>query len=183
MTQIRTTKLPSFKGPFRNYQHWNGHTHPCHGMAFYVTEWMNFLENNKWTNELFEAILTIYQNPSYPIVIQCIGIYVSPKATYGILLQQCDNIMRTLDYDHVLIIVDFSMKSITHTTHYNENLSSIWPTNITFRNMYKVTQHHINPNWICVFQIKHCQLQQYGITGLIIVSLVPLQLMPENLLN
>ena len=82
---------------------------------------MNLLENKKWTNELFEAFLIVYQNPSYPIVIQCIGIYLSPKATYGILLQQFDNIMRTLDYDHVIIVVGgFNMKSITHTTHYNE---------------------------------------------------------------
>ena len=49
-------------------------------------------------------------------------IYVSPKATYGILLQQFDNIMRTLDYDHIIIVGDFNMKSITQTTHYNEKL-------------------------------------------------------------
>ena len=110
-------KLPSFKGPFRNDQHWNGHTCPAHGMALYATEQINLLENKKWTNELFEAILTVYQNPSYPIVIQCIGIYVSPKATYGILLQQFDNIMRTLDYDHVIIVVgDFNM-TVNYTHH------------------------------------------------------------------
>ena len=51
------------------------------------------------------------------------GIYVFPKASYGIFLQQFNNIMRTLDYDHVIIIVgDVNMKSITHTTHYNEKL-------------------------------------------------------------
>ena len=53
-------KLPSFKGPFRNDQHWNGHTCPPHSMAFYVNEQMNLLENKKWTRELFEAILTVY---------------------------------------------------------------------------------------------------------------------------
>ena len=71
-----------------------------------------------------EAILTVYQYPGYPIVVQCIGIYASPKATYGIFIQELNEIINTLNFDNVIIVIgDFNMKSITNRSErYNDKL-------------------------------------------------------------
>ena len=83
---------------------------------------MNLPKNKKWTSELFEAILTVYQNPSYPIVIQCIGIYISPKGNLWHFDAAIWQQMRTPDYDHVISYKgDFNINQL-HIPHYNEKL-------------------------------------------------------------
>lgn len=115
-------KLPSFNGPFRNEQQLNHHIQPYHGMVSYLADKIRSLEQRKWNTNYFEATLTVFQHPSYPVVIQYLGIYVSPQATYSQFIKKLDEIIKTLDdYNIIVIMGDFNMKSITNkNVQYND---------------------------------------------------------------
>ena len=117
-------QIQGFKIACRNDQDWNEHSRPSHGIICYVRDTIQVLEIQKRSCEVFEATFVCLQQPSLPIPVQLIGIYVAPKCIYTQLIHELDELMRnTDDTCDTILFGDLNMKSVTGMHHgYNRQL-------------------------------------------------------------
>ena len=95
-------------------------------MISYARNPVRVLEKHKWSDTHFEAILLCVQHTVLPLLVQIIGVYLSSQCKFSAFTNFFDHMMRNIDNtSYIIILGDFSMKSITNLDHHY-NGSAEW---------------------------------------------------------
>ena len=111
--------IPKYEIPYQNDQILDTPTRPSHGMISYVRTPVRVLEKHKWSDAHFEVILLCVQHTVLPLLVQVIGVYLSPQCKFSAFTNFFDHMMRNVDNtSHFIILGDYNMKSITNLDHH-----------------------------------------------------------------
>ena len=91
-------------------------------MISYVRTAVRVLEKHKWSDAHFEAILLCVQHTALPLLVQVIGVYLSPQCKSSAFTNFSDHMMGNVyNTSCIIILGDFNMKSVTYLDlHYNK---------------------------------------------------------------
>ena len=94
------------------------------GMVTYIKTNVCLLGTEILNDDAFKATILSFYHKKFPIVIQYVGIYISPKSKYNNVIQKLQKIISSLDFRDIIIIMgDFNMKSILNgKDNYNDTL-------------------------------------------------------------
>ena len=110
-------------------------------MISYVRTTVRVLEKYKWSDTHFEAILLCVQHTVLPLLVQVIGVYLSPQCKLSAFTNFFDHMMRNIDNTSCIIILgNFNMKSITNLDHHYKRGAELY-----MRNKYHLQQIVTDP--------------------------------------